>query len=64
MELTFSPRCARVSRKRVSPSASLGGMACLQNNGGWNMEKSEVINLLPRCQAGDAEAQEALVLAV
>ena len=28
------------------------------------MEKSEVINLLPRCQAGDAEAQEALVLAV
>ena len=28
------------------------------------MEKSEVINLIPNCLAGDAQAQEALVLAV
>ena len=28
------------------------------------MEKSEVISLIPNCLAGDAQAQEALVLAV
>ena len=28
------------------------------------MEKSEVISLIPRCQAGDPEAQEQLVLAI
>lgn len=28
------------------------------------MEKNELIRLIPRCQTGDAQAQEALVLAV